>query len=301
VALATVFFTDFALLTVAAQRETARYFQPLMPLIALAVYRAVTRVDSVVIRRVLASLVMALAAHHVVSLSLGANRPWSPSTAPYFHGFPLWDHQTYFSHLVHDYRLGTPADDFQIPETIDLLAGLHLSSRAVIATISTPHAFFQPNGLQFEAVRRGFDWTFVWSEPLEPERPALAWASVPATANVILFRAGGSTGIEVTPPGNLPDIDGSVARQFQNVGRLELGDESVVAVLVKNRVQRADGAMPRVNKWAQRRSPLADEARVRSRSFGRYTFPFSTQLAQEVLRPAQLVVENLTAPVVCAR
>ena len=225
VPLALVFAIDFVLLTIAAQREAARYFQPLMPLVALATYKAVAGIGHTAVRRAIAALVIALSAHHVTSLSLVLDGSASPSfaAAPYFRSLPLWDHRTYFSQLVEYYRLGTPQDDFCISETVDLLATLNLPPHAVIGTISTPHAFFQPNGLQLEAVRRRLGWSFVWSRALDPSHPDRLSESLPRLpVDAILSRSGGPTGVTARE-----------LQRFQPVRSITLGDGSVVAVLVR--------------------------------------------------------------------
>ena len=223
IALAAAFAIDFVLLLFAAQRQTARYFLPLVPLIALAICRANTAVASPLARRAAFVAVAALAVHHIVAMNLPYTAETWATRAPYVRGVPLWDHRPYFGHLVAFYRLRTPADDFRVPDTIAFLSRLGLRPEAEIGAIGPLHAFFQPNGLQLEAVRRRLAWTFVWSTALEPPSPdPVAAIPVPAP-DAILYRWGGPTGIPAAT--RWPTV-------YVEAGRLELGDGSVVSILV---------------------------------------------------------------------
>ena len=224
-ALAAAFAIDFVLLLFAAQRQTARYFLPLVPLVALAICRSIAGVPWPLARRAAAVAVAALALHHVVAMSVPYTAETWTARAPYVRGLPLWDHRPYFGHLVAYYRLRTPADDFRVPDTVAFLSRLGLRPAAVIGTIGPLHAFFQPNGLQLEAERRRLAWTFVWSAVLEPFADPVAAIPIPPP-DAILYRWGGPTGMAASirwPPA------------FVDAGRLELGDGSVVTILVNRR------------------------------------------------------------------
>jgi 4-amino-4-deoxy-L-arabinose transferase-like glycosyltransferase len=241
-ALALVFAIDFLLLLAAAQHEAARYFQPLMPLVALAVVRAVDGVQRISLRRVLGGAVTVLALHHVIALSLFFGLGALSSGTRYVRALPLWDHTTYFRRLVDSYGLRTPQDDFRIPETIDLLSRIGLPSRAVIGTMGAEHGFYQPNGLELEAARRQLDWQFIWSPPLEPADPSSAARALPAAdVDAILLRSGGPTGIEsASLASSLPDLFDPATRRFDRIGDdLVLGDGSIVTVFKRRGVRLA--------------------------------------------------------------
>jgi 4-amino-4-deoxy-L-arabinose transferase-like glycosyltransferase len=236
-ALTTVFAVDFLLLLVAAQHETARYFQPLMPLIALAVVQAVDAIQQTAVRRAFAAAVVILALHHVLALSL-IWRFGPQDVAPFALGFPLWDHRTNFNSLVNYYALRTPRDDFKIPETIAALDTLHLPVGAVIGTIGTPHAFYHPNGLQLAAEQNQRPWRFAWS--LDPRDPRSAAGAEAAGADAVLLRFGGPTSVELAQVARaLPALFDPVRRRFDPAeSPLELGDGSRVMIFRR----RAPGA-----------------------------------------------------------
>jgi 4-amino-4-deoxy-L-arabinose transferase-like glycosyltransferase len=228
-----VFAIDFLLLVAAAQHEAARYFQPLMPLVALAVVRSVAAVPRIAVRRLLGGAVTVLALHHVTALSLTFGLGRRITATPYVRALPLWDHTTYFRRLVDDYALRTPHDDFRIPETIDVLARIGLPSDAVIATLEPAHGFYQPNGLQLEAVRRQLDWQFVWSPPLDAADASSVARALPARhLDAILLRSGGPTGIDsASLASSLPDLFDPITRKFDRIGSdLVLGDGSLVTI-----------------------------------------------------------------------
>ena len=232
-ALVTAFVIDFVLLLIVAQRQTARYFQPLMPLIALAVVRTIAGVPQVRLRRLLGVIVAALAVHHVVALSLTFPLQRQSNAAPYFRGFPLWDHRTHFRGMVDAFNLRTPHDDFKIAETIDALAALSLRSDAVIGTFGVAHAFYQANSLRLAAVRRGMAWNFEWWPPLDPGNPARAISEAPLpSSEAILVRWGGPTNVPLAAiVSSAPILFDPVVGQFERVAELELGDGSHVIVL----------------------------------------------------------------------
>lgn len=233
IALVAAFVIDFVLLLIVAQRQTARYFQPLMPLIALAVVRTIAGVPQLGLRRLLGVIVAALAVHHVVAISLTFPLQRQSSAAPYVRGFPLWDHRTHFRGLVDAFNLRTPHDDLKIEETVDALAGLKLNPDAVIGTIGTAHAFYQPNSLRLAAVRRNLAWNFEWWPPLDPRNPAGAIGDAPLlSAEAILVRSGGPTNVPLAAIElSAPILFDPAAGQFKRVAELELGDGSHVIVL----------------------------------------------------------------------
>ncbi|PYR34987.1 MAG: hypothetical protein DMF90_15200 [Acidobacteria bacterium] len=228
-ALASAFTGDFVLLLAAAQHEGARYFLPLMPVVALAIVRAIEGVPRKWWRYAFTCAIAILALHHVIALSV----PLKSREVPFVAGFPLWDHTTYFQALTRFYGLRTPRDDFRIPQVIDALEQMDLSPQAAIGLVQPTHAFFQQNALELEATRRRLKWVFVWSPPLSPEDPAgSAERALPVPpVEVILLRFGGPTRIDLATVVSALPKKFEPAGDFGKVGEpVPLGDGSSVAL-----------------------------------------------------------------------
>jgi hypothetical protein len=231
--LALVFMIDFIVLLVAAQHETARYFQPLMGIVAVGVVRSITAIRSSPVRLAVAVATISFATHHVFALSAPGYSA-SMTLVPYVHGVPLWHHKSYFAAVTDFYGIHPVSEDFHIGETVDQLVSERLPSDAIIVTLETPHPFFQPNGLQLEAVRRGLHWRFIWIPFVTPESTDAAreaFATTPIDA--VLLRTGG-----VSPP-NLHQLQESFPTLFDSHSRFRrrqtemlLGDGSRVSVYV---------------------------------------------------------------------
>jgi 4-amino-4-deoxy-L-arabinose transferase-like glycosyltransferase len=275
-ALGAVFAVDFVILLAGMQRQTARYFLPLMPLVALAIVGIVRRVEWPAARRGLAALVTALALHHVVALSLTFPLGPQPAAAPYVRGIPLWDHRTYFRTLVDFYKLRTSADDFRIAEIVNFLGTLPIGTRAIIDVVGTPHGFFHRNGLQLESIRQQRQWrwlpdTYVrtGTGPLQVVLPE---------ADVVVVRSEGPSGLNRD---DLMRAASALADRavFQSVRSFTLGDGSVAAVFVRvsgpSRAERLPSApLPRYRqslfstarfppaRAAARRAPSVDRRRA---------------------------------------
>ena len=146
---------------VAMQRQTARYFLPMTPIMALLIVRIVQRIEPTGVRRGAGVLIALLALHHIVALSITMPSVDDRVAAPYVRSIPLWDHRTYFKTLVGFYRLRTPVDDFRIGEIVRFLSTLPLRRDAAIAVVGPPHAFFHRNGLQLESIRQQREWRWV--------------------------------------------------------------------------------------------------------------------------------------------
>ena len=229
-ALCAVFAIDFVFLLAGMQRQTARYFLPLMPLVALAIAGIVRRVEWPAVRRGLAALVALLALHHVVALSL--TFPLGPrrTAAPYVRGIPLWDHRTYFRTLVDFYKLRTPADDFRIPEIVHFLGTVPIGPRAIVAVVGTPHGFFHRNGLQLESIRQQRQWRWLTDAYVRRGTGPLQVAL--PEADVILVRSEGPSGVSREELMRAaPALTDRAA--FQSVRSFTVGDGSVVTVFVR--------------------------------------------------------------------
>jgi hypothetical protein len=194
-----------------------------MPVIAVALVRAILSLRVPQIRLLAGSTVAALALHHVVTLQVAFRNIAPDSTRPSIGNVTMWDHQTYLSGLREYYGLRDPPDDFRIPETIDLLTRLGFRADARIGTLQTTHPFFQPNGLQLEATRRELAWTFVWSPPIDTNGASVSRA-IPSAVDVLLVRTGGPTGID------LSSIAPALPTGLRAADALTLGDGSTVTV-----------------------------------------------------------------------
>jgi hypothetical protein len=232
-ALGLVFTIDFILLLVAAQHETARYFQPLMGIVAVGVVRSIALIRSGSVRLAVAAATIGFATHHVFALT-GPEYSDSMTLVPYVRGVPLWHHKSYFASVTDFYGIHPVSQDFHIGDTLDQLASERLPSDAIIATLETPHPFFQPNGLQLEAVRRGLHWRFIWVPFLTPasnDAAREAFAMTPVDA--VLLRTGG-----VSPPDlhqlheGFPSLFDPQSRFRRRETEMILGDGSRVSVYV---------------------------------------------------------------------
>jgi 4-amino-4-deoxy-L-arabinose transferase-like glycosyltransferase len=234
VGLSLVLGIDFFMLLLAAQHEAARYFQPLMAVMAVAIVRTVATMPQRAMRLSVGTVTVVLAAQHLLALTGTAQSAWG-ARAPYAAGVPLWDHASYFAGVTDFYNVHPVSQDCHIAETINLLAGERLPADAVIATLETPHPFFQPNGLQLEAVKRDFKWRFVWVPFLDNghyDATARALAAMPIDA--VLLRMGGQSLVDVDAMTRaFPGLFDPHEPTFQHVDRsLVLGDGSRVSLYV---------------------------------------------------------------------
>ena len=155
------FAIDFGILLVAMQRETARYFLPIMPIVALVIVRSVQGIRPAGVRGGAVALIALFGLHHVIALSITTPPVHDRFAAPYIGSIPLWDHRTYFNTLVDFYHLRTSADDFMIADIVQFLGTVPVPRDAVIAVVEPTHAFFHQNGLQLESIRQEREWRWV--------------------------------------------------------------------------------------------------------------------------------------------
>ena len=235
-ALLAVFAIDFVVLLVAAQHESARYFQPLMPIVAYFIVRAVQSIPLVRLRAGVAVVAVLLSAHHVYGTTF-ADRTSRELTVAYYRGLPLWDHEPYFPDLLRYYAIEDPATDFRLPETLDLIGRQHPAPGATITVVQRPHPFFQPNGLRLEAVRRHLPWRFVWV-PFADGRNAAevsrAIDAMPVDFVLVQIAPYDAAG---TPAPALP----ALSRYSRVPDALTLGDGSVVTLYVRGHPRDAAG------------------------------------------------------------
>jgi len=239
-AMLAVFVIDFAVLLLGMQRQTARYFLPLMPLVALGIVRIVQSVPHTAVRLTLATGIVFFAVHHVVALSIRMPAVHDYLAAPYVRGIPLWDHRTYFRMLIDFYKLRTPADDFRIAEIIRSLGALHIPRRAVIAVVGPPHAFFHRNGLQLESIQQQREWRWLPDVYVNDSESSLV--TVPA-ADVVIVRGGPPTPVGID--GLIDRISGLRQQtRFGEVADFTLGDGSAAKIFVRVTVSSREEPRP---------------------------------------------------------
>jgi 4-amino-4-deoxy-L-arabinose transferase-like glycosyltransferase len=221
-ALAVAFAIDFVLLLpTVIQQEGARYFQPLMPIVAAGVVRAIQSARPRALRAMCGLAAWVLACHHTLALYGFVGKPPQGATA-YLGDAPLWDHATYFAQFSPD-GVSHVDVDFKLPEIIERLSRLGLRAGARVATLSAPHPFFQPNALQWEATRQRRDWRFLWSPAMYSANPLDDELSVAQGMDAILFRTQQPIGTERLA---------QVRAAFHERGQLRLGDGSLVTIYV---------------------------------------------------------------------
>jgi hypothetical protein len=181
--------------------------------------------------------------HHLISFTpISNSRP--SMVIPYVHGIPLWNHKSYFASVTDFYGIHPTTQDFRVSQTIELLAAAHLPSHAVIATLQTPHPFFQPNALQLEAVRRGREWRFMWVPFLVDDDAYLLAGEAVAAANVdaVLLRSGGTTRVDLERASHVFPLlfAGKEPRLIRLQPELILGDGSRVTAYVASRTEQHD-------------------------------------------------------------
>ena len=193
-AIVAAFVIDFLLLTCFSQHEKARFFQPLMPIVALGIVRMVQRIDVRPLRAAVALTVAGLGIDHLVALTFISE---TRSSTVFLKSVPLWDHQPYFTMVLNFLHGSVDEGDAGIPATMALLRSQELRPGSVVAILTPPQPFFSANGLQFQAVREGVDLTFVTSDFIDPTNPASAAEVFPdQPVDALLFWSDPRAGID---------------------------------------------------------------------------------------------------------
>ena len=226
-ALCAVFAINFAVLLIAMQRQTARYFLPMTPILALLIVRIVQNIEPTVVRRGAGVLIALLGLHHIVALSITMPSVDDRVAAPYVRGIPLWDHRTYFKSLVDFYQLRTPVDDFRIEEIVRFLSTLPVQRDAAIAVVGPPHAFFHRNGLQLESIRQQREWRWISELPITDTTEEVIIPDV----DVVILRG--------------DEVDFGPRRvSLREVKSFALGDGSIARVLVRTNRSNPEARRP---------------------------------------------------------
>ncbi len=171
-ALASVAAIDFALVLLAAQRMGATLLLPLMPLLALAIVRAVASIRALPLRLAASAAVAGLGAWNVVACTFLFEAP-RVGDAPRPMPFPndrgnvtgggwILGHLGYHGSFLLDWSHagGGEVDvDYRIAEVIDSLERLALPFEARVAVVGDV-CFFGAGTLEWEARSRGHSWHF---------------------------------------------------------------------------------------------------------------------------------------------
>jgi 4-amino-4-deoxy-L-arabinose transferase-like glycosyltransferase len=151
-ATAAVFFIDFGILLFAAQNVGARYFIPLMPIVALWIVRAVASIQWRAIRLGFGAAIGALAAHHVVALTFTFAVP-PPTSLDGFGDKYLWAHWSEFMAFAGALELEDTRADFKLDETIARIETMSIPDPVRIFVLSE-HFFVHVNAYRYHAVKR---------------------------------------------------------------------------------------------------------------------------------------------------
>ena len=193
--LALAWWIDFILLLAGAQRVGARYFEPLMPFIAIAIVRAVACIPWMRLRIFLGVLVALGALHHVYGMTLGFAVPHASMTdgTAFIGPFRAWNHRSIFLDSACTVAMKDPRANLEIPEVVDRLEALNLPPGSFVYVLAD-HPFFQVNAIELEAVRRGHNWSF-GTAPLLQEPDSPAWTNAITEnlqgARAVVVREGG--------------------------------------------------------------------------------------------------------------
>jgi dolichyl-phosphate-mannose-protein mannosyltransferase len=166
-ACAAAFAIDFTLLLLAYQQVGAVLFLPVMPILAVAIVRAIAFVPSVVWRRTLGAIAGALAVVHVVSVTFVFDVPTRPLSGygPFPRVLRLWNHHIDFLDFAGTVGAAS-GTDFRMGPIAERLETLSLPLHARICFLAD-HPFFNVHALNLEVRRRRHPWKFLAVEPVK--------------------------------------------------------------------------------------------------------------------------------------
>lgn len=161
-----IFAVDFLFLFVSGQRIGARYYLPVMPILALALVRLFTPATASAAGRLLLSAVAALLLHHAVALTFLTKTKYDndPYDASDWAGTPLWNHGSLFLGMARAVQMD-PFADLRVRDAVDAIERAGAREDAAVFVMSE-HPFFQVHSVRLEAVRRKHSWRFTASELL---------------------------------------------------------------------------------------------------------------------------------------
>ncbi len=246
------FALSFGPLLGAAQRVGAILFLPLLPIVALALVRAVASVPAGRWRSILAVGLALLAAHHVVAMTLATYPNSAGSRGPYPQTFPLWNHRNPFVDLAASVG-AKPGIDLRIPEIVDRLDALGLPADARIAVLSD-HPFLHVHNVRHEAWDRGRTWRFHPGPSLQLQKSP-TWTqefrNSFTASDAVVLRSGGASYLSRGDYGPVFDaLRREGVRRFQQVGEaLPIADGSSIRIFrreadVQRVAQISEGFLP---------------------------------------------------------
>lgn len=227
---------SFLTLFPSGQRVGARYFLPLMPILAVFFVRIVLCIPIAGLRRAAAIATAVFALAHPVSLTFTFEVPHQDEggLGKEWFGVQLWNHRTLFLDLANSVKL-EPRADLKMPEVVAAVEAAKAPEDATIYFM-TDHPFFQIHAFRLEALRRRHSWKYGAAETLQlwdGEGFIDRTASDALSYDFIIFRTGGVN------YGSLRDY-GPIAQKLVNGDRppfepagepIFLGDGSLVKIL----------------------------------------------------------------------
>jgi hypothetical protein len=193
-ALLVLFAIDFCLLFPSGQRVGARYFLPVLPIVAIAIVRAMIGLGGGVAARWLRTATVVLALFPVVAITflIRLQRESPGFTGESIAGFQLWDYRSLFRDLAESVAMN-PRADMKIPEVIDLAEKAGVPDGGMVLIIAE-HPYFQAPALRLESLRRGHIWNFGAPEMLVYKESAEYFQDLDdmaASFDYVIARTGG--------------------------------------------------------------------------------------------------------------
>ncbi|MFN0207899.1 MAG: ArnT family glycosyltransferase [Planctomycetota bacterium] len=231
-----VFAIDFCMLLVGSQRVGARYFIPIIPIVALWVVRSVALAKPRILRIASAAIITIVGLFAMIEMTFLF--PVSANNFGYgifqISNVPFWLHHPPNYLLMNFAGLSNPRADLKIPALMTQLQSLQLPAGSNIFIISD-HPYFQSGAFQYESNRRRAGLNFLTCPRLnEKARPSWAGEIVSAIeqSRAAVIRSGPQNTFE---PGDysadLSNISNQTTKQFVPAGEpMQLEDKTTARV-----------------------------------------------------------------------
>ncbi|MBI3820964.1 MAG: glycosyltransferase family 39 protein [Planctomycetes bacterium] len=226
---------DFLVIFPSGQRVGARYFLPLMPIVAILMVRTIQLTPWAAWRAILILLTAANAAFHLLSLTifLQVPMPESNGPTPLLFGVQLWNHRPLFLGMASAVDM-EPGMDLRAPEIVARIEEAHSADSDRIFVMSD-HPFIQVHSIKFESLLQKKHWTFGAAETLQlwdgPEFDEAVVREAKAY-EILVVRTGGYNYGTFRSFGDIAKrAAGSGRVRFREIGdAIYLGDGSLVRV-----------------------------------------------------------------------
>lgn len=163
-----VFLLDFLAIFPSGQRVGARYFLPLMPILAVLIIQILRAIPWGSLRAIAIVITGAASLAHPLMLTFffevpatrmdGYGQEWAG-------GSTLWNHRPLFLDLAQSVEL-EPRADLKVGEVVSRIESANPAPNAKIFVMSG-HPFMQVHSIRFEAIRRRHSWTWGAAEILQ--------------------------------------------------------------------------------------------------------------------------------------